>query len=180
MFCKNCGAQIKDDMAFCRNCGTMLTAQAPAEPSAAEKPQPINQDNQSSETVQSSFETSNEAATAPKASTQSETPIYTIPTAPYVQPPFPEEPVKDNSGFALAALILGIIGVIPCCCYALIPSILALIFGILGRKSSRSGMALAGIILGSIGILLGLFTILFYFLVVLTNEPLLNDYGMYF
>jgi Na+/H+ antiporter NhaD/arsenite permease-like protein len=44
---------------------------------------------------------------------------------------------------------------------AIIPGALAVIFGILGIKSSKKGMAIAGIICGAIAILLGIFITVF-------------------
>ncbi|MBT2491110.1 DUF4190 domain-containing protein [Streptomyces sp. ISL-96] len=66
------------------------------------------------------------------------------------------------NGFGVTAMVLGIISVTFFCAYGLgiILGILALIFGILGRKrvargeATNSGMALAGIILGVIGFVL--------------------------
>jgi len=67
------------------------------------------------------------------------------------------EAAGSSNGFAVASLVLGIIG-IPAAC-AVIPPVLALIFGIIGysqisKTSSEGGgrgMAIAGIILGVIG-----------------------------
>jgi len=61
---------------------------------------------------------------------------------------------------AIAALVLGIAGVILCGC--LIPSILGVVFGVLGKKDVResggakkgAGMAQAGFILGIVGLVL--------------------------
>jgi LSD1 subclass zinc finger protein len=72
------------------------------------------------------------------------------------------EATGSSNGFCVASLVLGIIG-IPAAC-AIIPSILAIIFGILGYNQvartgatgSGKGMAIAGMICGSIGILLGM------------------------
>lgn len=71
---------------------------------------------------------------------------------------------NDGNGKAVAALVLGIVG-LPICCPLLIPSILALVFGHMakqemdrgGNTSSNRGMATAGIILGWIGV--GLFVV---------------------
>ncbi|MFD5425779.1 DUF4190 domain-containing protein [Streptomyces sp. NPDC127084] len=71
---------------------------------------------------------------------------------------------QPQNGFGTAAMVLGIIAVCGFFCYgipSLILGVLALIFGILGRKryvrgqATNKGQALAGIILGSIGIVLG-------------------------
>ncbi|MDR1015015.1 MAG: DUF2510 domain-containing protein [Coriobacteriales bacterium] len=65
---------------------------------------------------------------------------------------------KDRKGFAVASLVLGIFS-LPCACFAyfaFFPGILAVIFGILGMKSSRRGMAIAGLIMGIVGIIGGI------------------------
>jgi hypothetical protein len=55
---------------------------------------------------------------------------------------------QGTNGFAVAALVLGILG------FLLIPAILALVFGYLGRAQIRrrsqsgNGLAIAGIVLG--------------------------------
>jgi predicted acyltransferase len=60
---------------------------------------------------------------------------------------------------SIASLVLGIIGVFLC--FVVVPSILALVFGLLGinqikqdPSQSGRGMAIAGIVLGAIGVLL--------------------------
>jgi hypothetical protein len=76
----------------------------------------------------------------------------------YTRPPTS----NGREGMAIAALVLGIVGVVSCICYGLsiIPGVLALIFGILSIKSSRKGMAIAGIICGAIAIILAIFFII--------------------
>ncbi|MBQ7788977.1 MAG: DUF4190 domain-containing protein [Clostridia bacterium] len=70
--------------------------------------------------------------------------------------------VSDGKGFSIAALILGVIGVIgsfiPLISYVTaVCAILGLVFGVLGRSRSfeatgkASGMATAGFVLGIIG-----------------------------
>jgi DNA-directed RNA polymerase subunit RPC12/RpoP len=69
------------------------------------------------------------------------------------------EATGTNNGFCVAALVLGIIGLIPC---SFVPWLLALIFGITGYnqvtknggEGGGKGMAIAGIVLGIIGGLL--------------------------
>ncbi|MFF8833591.1 DUF4190 domain-containing protein [Streptomyces sp. NPDC015131] len=68
-----------------------------------------------------------------------------------------------SNGLGIAALVLGILGVVLFCLWGLgiVLGVLALIFGIIGRGKARRGeadnhgMALAGIILGSIAIVVG-------------------------
>lgn len=66
------------------------------------------------------------------------------------------EPSKDNDkkGLCITSLVLGIIAVVFICIwYISIPcGVLAIIFGILGRKSKEKGMAIAGIATGAIGV----------------------------
>ena len=84
----------------------------------------------------------------PPASEGAETP-QPPPGAPY-------EP-KETSGYAVASLVLGIVG-LPIICPLLIPSILAVVFGVMARSDIEKtgkgggGMALAGLITGFIGI----------------------------
>lgn len=66
------------------------------------------------------------------------------------------EATGASNGFCVASLVLGIIG-LPAAC-AIIPPVLALIFGIIGYNQASKGgqgggkgMAIAGIILGAIG-----------------------------
>ena len=69
---------------------------------------------------------------------------------------------KNGKGMSIAALVLGILGIIggwfPIVCYfTTVCAILGLIFGIIGRKRSTaalgkaSGIATAGLVLGIIG-----------------------------
>ncbi len=70
------------------------------------------------------------------------------------------EAAGSSNGFAVASLVLGIIG-IPAFCTGIVP-VLALIFGSIAliqarRNNGPTGMAIAGVICGGVGILLGLF-----------------------
>ncbi|MEV3993432.1 DUF4190 domain-containing protein [Streptomyces sp. NPDC049837] len=79
--------------------------------------------------------------------------------SPYGQPGW--QPAPAN-GMGITALVLGIIAVVVFCLWGLgvILGVLALIFGIIGRKKAQRGeannhgMALAGIILGAVGIVI--------------------------
>lgn len=72
-----------------------------------------------------------------------------------------EDSKGDKKGLCIASMVLGIISIVLFCIwYISVPcSILAIIFGILGMKSSFKGMAIAGIITGALGIL---FTIVIF------------------
>ena len=83
-------------------------------------------------------------------------------------------PANNGTGFSIAALVLGIVGIIgawiPIVCYFTgICAILGLVFGVIGRKKTKaatgraSGLATAGFVLGIIGVsfaVLGLICIL--------------------
>lgn len=60
----------------------------------------------------------------------------------------------EKKGMSIAALVLGIVSVaLFCFSYVSIPcAILAIIFGILGKKKGGAGMAKAGLILGIIAL----------------------------
>lgn len=75
------------------------------------------------------------------------------------------EKSAESKGMSIAALVLGIISLVMLCVwYISIPcAILAIIFGILGRKKGGKGMGTAGLVLG---ILTVAFVIIFYMLVI--------------
>lgn len=68
----------------------------------------------------------------------------------------------EKKGFSIASMVLGIVSLVCFCyCYISIPSsILAIIFGILGKKKGGKGMAIAGLVLGIIAIALFIILIL--------------------
>jgi DNA-directed RNA polymerase subunit RPC12/RpoP len=76
------------------------------------------------------------------------------------------EAAGTSNGFCVASLVLGIIG-LPAAC-AFIPSILAIIFGIIGygqvsragESGSGRGMAIAGMICGGLGLIIGLMAVM--------------------
>ena len=76
---------------------------------------------------------------------------------------------KDKGGFAVASLVLGIVSYVVCC-VGPITQILAVIFGIIGIKSSKKGLAIAGIILGAIGIVSSIVIFIFSFISGLTSD----------
>ena len=73
------------------------------------------------------------------------------------------EPKKERKGFCIASMVLGIVCLVFFCVwYVSIPcGILAIIFGILGVKSTGKGMAIAGLITGSIGLVISILIIIF-------------------
>ncbi|MFR1776730.1 MAG: DUF4190 domain-containing protein [Clostridia bacterium] len=94
---------------------------------------------------------------------------------------------NKKKNFSIAALVLGIVAlVLSCIWYISIPcAILAIIFGVLGLKSSKRGMSVAGITTGAIGMVLSILLIVSVFLfgfAILknaTDELTNNDYNYY-
>lgn len=66
------------------------------------------------------------------------------------------EQQNGGKGLSIAAMVLGIVAVVFCCVvYISIPcSILAIIFGIIGKKRDGRGMAITGLVLGIVAIVL--------------------------
>ena len=78
----------------------------------------------------------------------------------YAQPPVQ----KKTSGLAIAALVLGICGIVfSFCCVGAPFGIAAIVFGIvaLAKKAFPNGMSVAGIIMGGVSILLSIVMILY-------------------
>mgnify|MGYP002528578248 CR=1 FL=1 len=65
-----------------------------------------------------------------------------------------ETVVQENKGLSIASMVLGIISVVLFCMwYISIPcAILAIIFGVIGKKKGGKGIAIAGLVLGIVAI----------------------------
>lgn len=124
MICNNCGNQIPDNSNVCPNCG---------HPVQNQYGQPQYQQPQ-------------------YAQPQYGQPQY---AQPEYMPPQPQQPAgQPGKGFAIAALVLGIVSFL---CFPYITGALGIIFGSVAKnKGFMGGMATAGIICGVIGIALQL------------------------
>jgi hypothetical protein len=77
---------------------------------------------------------------------------------------WPGMPLAPSNGMGTASLVLGIISVVVFCLWpvAIIVGVLAVIFGVVGRRKVRrgeatnGGMALTGLICGLVGVVLGI------------------------
>lgn len=85
-----------------------------------------------------------------------------VPPAYNAVPPtyVPEQPANPNNGFAIGALVCGIVGILLCCCcgIGIVVGIAGIIFAILSKKYNGgkiSGMALAGLICSAVAIVFG-------------------------
>lgn len=74
-----------------------------------------------------------------------------------------EEITMENqrpiSGMSIASLVLGIIGMVICCCHPIIGficSVVGLVLGISGYRQSNTGLGIAGIIVCIIALLLNI------------------------
>lgn len=95
-----------------------------------------------------------------------------------------DEVVSNKKGLCIASLVLGIISLVFCCVYVIsIPcAILALIFGIIGAKSTTKGMAIAGIITSAISLILFVIMFVFFFIIGVTigvTEGLSEEFENY-
>ena len=87
-------------------------------------------------------------------------------TQSFFDPVPPVEQKKGGRGFAIAALVLGIVSICICCCCCfcdllivpLICAVLAIVFAIVSKHQSEDkkmhGMAIAGLILGIVGLVI--------------------------
>jgi hypothetical protein len=95
---------------------------------------------------------------------------------PQYQSPY-QPPQKDNKGFALAALILGIFSlcawVFPICGFPV--SIAGVVLGILGLKSSNRTLSIVGLVLCGLTLLLSLCNAVAGGVLSLTNPGMFNN-----
>ena len=168
MNCPKCQSPNADDALFCSNCG------APIEQPAA----PVN------DLPVYGADTAPAQPQQPAANPYSSMPVYGAGQNPYAQTPQPNQtygaaPNYSNytpAGYygapkpgeqskdwaAITALVCGILS-IPCCLAygaGVLVAIAAVVFGIIGIKSTKKGMAIAGLICGVVGLLFGIIMII--------------------
>lgn len=176
MFCKNCGSALNDDAKFCYKCGikvdsvnadfvpnyvdTTASAQSP-------NPAPVAEPTENASAPDYTQAPLGEVSFS-NTNTMGEQPVYTqVPPAAYSIPA--NQNTKDKGGFAVASLVLGIVSYVVCC-VGPITQILAVIFGIMGIKSSKKGLAIAGIILGALGIVSSIVIFILSFITGLASD----------
>jgi hypothetical protein len=98
------------------------------------------------------------------------------PARPVIEPPAFGEPIPvgRKNGLGTAALVLGILSIFPFC-GLVIPGVLAVVFGLVGRarakrgEANNGGVALAGVITGVIGLVIS--ALLVVWVVSLVRSP---------
>ena len=148
MYCKNCGKPIFEGAVFCPHCGVSLATNTRPEPVPIVLPQGDAEDKSQGSFWSHSDVSSAGAFTPPP------------PPPPPMPPYIPDSNIKQENGkegFAIASLVLGILGVFSSS-FGL-ASVLAIIFGALGRKSKKQGLAKAGLILGIIGLVFAVLSV---------------------
>ncbi len=101
----------------------------------------------------------------------------------YTAPSYNDRPLYDldrrppSRGFSIAALLLGIFGLLCCCTgpFGALLGILAIVFACISRKQigSFDGMAMAGLILGAIATALGAYMIVE--VVIMMSDPIVME-----
>ncbi|GHJ50415.1 hypothetical protein Cs7R123_77570 [Catellatospora sp. TT07R-123] len=101
----------------------------------------------------------------------------------YGQQPYPQPASGGTNGMAIASLVLGIAGVLTCCCYGFgaLPGLIGAILGHLSMKQIRErnqdgrGLAIAGIATGWAGVALSVGMLALIVIGVVSDPNLLND-----
>ena len=169
MNCPKCQAPNADDALFCSNCGAPMeqpaapTNDLPVYGADNAASQPAAQPQQPAANPYSSMPVygagqslyaPNGGSAAPSYNSTAYTP------GGYYAVPKPGDAGKDWA--AITALVCGILS-IPCCLAygaGTIIGIAAIVFGIIGIKSTKKGMAIAGLICGVLGLLFGVFMLI--------------------
>jgi len=156
MWCSKCGARFGDEDVFCPECGIRVSGKSEAPTTSA-----------ASETVTPAAEETPAEGIPPAEATEAPAtdelePVVKSPVNPPPKPPAlpnkPARPAQRTSGWAVAALVLGIGA------FTFLPvlgAILAIIFAGIAKGSIKrgkgeikgGGMATAGLVLGIIGII---------------------------
>ena len=138
MYCKVCGKELPEGAARCSECGTPVDGTGENnQPGSRSTDNSYYQDNRSQ--YQYQYDDSNSGGQ----------PVY-------------EHQSSARKGFAIASLVMGIVGLVGSCCslatfgvLSLLLGVVGLIFGILGLKSQGKGMAIAGIIMAALNLVIG-------------------------
>ncbi|MEG0912079.1 MAG: zinc-ribbon domain-containing protein [Oscillospiraceae bacterium] len=161
MNCPKCNYKNADNALYCSSCGTKLEAACETSPATDKLPTVDNIQNTNVESQPSAPLYPNggtpQQPTAPTFPTytqpQSQPPANTCaPNTYYSYSPLQREG-QNRDWAAIASLVCGILS-LPCCITVyggIILAICAIVFGILGLKSSKKSMSIVGLCFGVVG-----------------------------
>lgn len=87
--------------------------------------------------------------------------------APYVYHPSPQ---KQQDGFAIASMVLGIFSLTFAWCFApLVSALVGLVLGIVSLRKGKNGIAIAGVVTSSIAILISVIFIVLLLIGIVTD-----------
>lgn len=194
MVCENCGQQLKTLTTFCPSCGALVKntvkpvlAPLPGQttPIHTEKNESVTNNenvfNGSSVKDESYIDSSN--GDVRNDNTQKTVPPQSAPVAsPYsygVQGAIPQPVAKDNSWAGIVSLVMGILSVLSCGAGTIVV-VLAIVFGVIGLKTSKRKLSIAGIVLAVISLLIfialvALMVFGFWSAMPLIDEAVLNE-----
>jgi len=92
---------------------------------------------------------------------------------PYMEPVLENGRADKANGMQIASLVLGIVGIIMCCCngIGIIPSIIGIVLSVLGGKNGKHGIGTAGLVCSIIGLILSAAIFVF----VMSVAPMMGD-----
>ena len=153
MYCKVCGKELPDGAARCSECGTPVDG--------ADNHSNSNYNNNSNQNDTYSYDTANRSED--KGYYQDGSSQYQYQQDYSNSQPVYEHQSNARKGFAIASLVMGILGLVGTCCSMmtfgvlnLLLGIVGLIFGILGLKSQSKGIAIAGIVMAALNLIIGI------------------------
>lgn len=154
MYCKVCGKKLPDDAVRCDECGTPVdgaegyTGRNGADAHESAGGYAGGTDNSGNDNG-CYYQDNRDRQTSYSQYYNGEEPVY-------------ERQSGARKGFAIASMVLGIIGLVGSCCsmmtlgiLSLLLGVVGLIFGILGLKSQGKGMAIAGIVMACLNLVIG-------------------------
>lgn len=148
MYCKVCGKELPDSAARCGECGTPVEG-------ANDNSHKENQEN-TTYSYGSSNQTESNGYYQDNRNQYQYQQDYSNGQSVY------EHQSDGRRGFAIASMVLGIIGLVGSCCsmvtfgvLSLLLGVVGLILGVLGLKSRNKGMAIAGIVMAALNLIIG-------------------------
>ena len=169
MICPNCGSLEDDGHKFCSSCGNKLATEETSEAIIANEPEDVTEE-ANAETGYVSEEANTDAGYVTEE-TGTEPEYTDVVTDSFYEDTFSEEYTENTNrfeqevrvsstglGFAVAALICGILSIICCAssCFGVVLAIAGIIFAIivLSKDYDGRGLAIAGLVTSIIGLLL--------------------------